>query len=155
MNYRLRLLESRRSLGCIAFPGRAWERVYSAILDSKSFTALPDTVRAPDVAFVRRDRLPDGPQQGFIQGAPDLTVEVLSPSDSASEVNAKAEAWLSAGANAVWLVDPARETGMVACLRDGVYSTCAVETLECEEVLPGFQLSRAAPSFSTCHLVSM
>ena len=40
MNYRLRLLESRRSLGCIAFPGRAWERVYSANLNSKSFTAL-------------------------------------------------------------------------------------------------------------------
>ena len=46
MNYRLRLLGSRRSLGCSAFPGRAWERVYSAILDSKLFTALPCGVSA-------------------------------------------------------------------------------------------------------------
>src|SRR3972149_1026687 len=46
----------------------------------------PDTVRAPDVAFVRSDRVPAAPLSGFFPGAPDLAVEILSPDDRASEV---------------------------------------------------------------------
>ena len=51
----------------------------------------PDTVRAPDVAFVRAHRIPSGGVKGFFQGAPDLAVEVVSPSDRASEVTAKVQ----------------------------------------------------------------
>lgn len=46
----------------------------------------PDTVRAPDIAFIRADRLPEKIPQGYFDGAPDLAVEVLSPNDRASEV---------------------------------------------------------------------
>jgi Uma2 family endonuclease len=70
----------------------------------------PDTVRAPDVAFVRAERVPASPLMGFFQGPPDLAVEVLSPSDRVSEVLAKVRDWLEAGCSAVWLVDPATQT---------------------------------------------
>jgi Uma2 family endonuclease len=100
----------------------------------------PDTVRAPDVAFVAVDRLPQGTVSGFGHVAPDLVVEVVSPSDRASEVSSKAEAWLDAGVRLVWVVDPQARLaavhhpgGLVTVLReDGV--------LDGEEVLPGFRM---------------
>jgi Uma2 family endonuclease len=67
----------------------------------------PDTVRAPDVAFVARprvDQLDD--DTGFIPFAPDLAAEVISPTDSFSAVEEKALRWLSAGTRLVLLVDP-------------------------------------------------
>jgi Uma2 family endonuclease len=70
----------------------------------------PDTVRAPDVAFLRSQRLPAEEPVGFFPGAPDLAVEVLSPDDRASEVNAKVAQWLEAGCDAVWVVDPQNQT---------------------------------------------
>jgi Uma2 family endonuclease len=70
----------------------------------------PDTVRAPDVAFVRKERLRDAPRRGYFPGAPDLAVEVLSPDDSAAEVLAKVREWLSAGTGQVWIVDPGHRT---------------------------------------------
>ena len=67
----------------------------------------PDTVRAPDVAFVAGDRLGTGEiPAGFLEMAPDLAVEVVSPSDSAATVQAKVKDWLAAGTRLVWVVDP-------------------------------------------------
>lgn len=57
----------------------------------------PDTVRAPDIAFLRRERVPDPEPAGFPDMAPDLAVEVLSPSNRPSEVLAKIADWLNAG----------------------------------------------------------
>ncbi|HUY90386.1 MAG TPA: Uma2 family endonuclease [Pirellulales bacterium] len=71
----------------------------------------PDTVLAPDLAFVDRSRVPPtGVPEGYWQGPPDLAVEVLSPDDSTTQVNAKTDAWLSHGAGEVWLVDPKKRT---------------------------------------------
>ncbi len=70
----------------------------------------PDTVRAPDVGFVCAERVPATPTAGFFDGAPDLAVEVLSPSDRASEVLAKVQDWLGAGCRIVWVVDPGTRT---------------------------------------------
>src|ERR1044072_1717233 len=69
----------------------------------------PDTVRAPDVAFIRQERIPEGglPKK-FWPGAPDLAVEVLSPGDSRREVDEKIADWLEAGARAVWVINPKR-----------------------------------------------
>ena len=74
----------------------------------------PDTVLAPDFAFVARDRVPAGgiPRK-FVPFPPDLAVEVLSPDDSAPKAKAKAEAWLSHGAGEVWLVDPKKRTVLI------------------------------------------
>ena len=72
----------------------------------------PDTVRAPDVAFVAESRLPHGRTVGYFEGAPDLAIEVLSPSETRDEA-ARARAigkisdWLAAGCVEVWSVDPA------------------------------------------------
>src|SRR2546423_4035912 len=73
----------------------------------------PDTVRAPDIAFVRRDRLPDPATQGFPELAPDLVVEVLSPGDRPGEVLAKVADWLTAGTRLVWTVDPQRRMARI------------------------------------------
>ena len=67
----------------------------------------PDTVRAPDVAFVAARRLSDGElPPGFLELAPDLAVEVVSPSDSPAAVRAKVQDWLEAGTRLVWVVYP-------------------------------------------------
>ncbi len=67
----------------------------------------PDTVRAPDVAFVAADRLAAAEiPAGFLEMAPDLAVEVVSPNDSATAVQAKVDDWLRAGTRLVWVVDP-------------------------------------------------
>ena len=65
----------------------------------------PDTVRAPDIAFIRRERVLTAPR-GFWNGAPDLAVEVLSPGDRPSEVREKADEYLTHGVIVVLLVDP-------------------------------------------------
>src|SRR6266566_367088 len=104
----------------------------------------PDTVRAPDIAFVRRDRLPDPVTQGFPDLAPDLVVEVLSPSDRPGEVLAKVADWLSAGTRLVWVVDP--ERGLARVYRqDGTEMLVARdETLDGEDVVPGFSCGLSA-----------
>src|SRR5205814_2774899 len=98
----------------------------------------PDTVRAPDIAFVRRERLPDPEPTGFPDLAPDLVVEVLSPGDRPGEVLAKVADWLSAGTRLVWVVDPAGRRARVY-RADG--SDASVDTdgaLDGEDVVPGF-----------------
>ena len=101
----------------------------------------PDTVRAPDVAFVVSARLLDPPPRGFAELAPDLAVEVLSPDDRPAEVLEKVAEWLRAGVRLVWVVDPARETVHVY-RADGRESVLRLDDeLEGEDVLPGFRLS--------------
>src|SRR3954468_23600502 len=71
----------------------------------------PDTVRAPDFAFIADARLPKTkPTEACWPGAPDLAVEVLSPGDRTGEVDEKIEEWLAAGCAAVWVVDPKLQT---------------------------------------------
>jgi Uma2 family endonuclease len=104
----------------------------------------PDTVRGPDVAFVRRARLPTPSPTGFAALAPDLVVEILSPGDRAGDVLAKVADWLSAGTQLVWVIDPARRVVRVY-RQDGSESTITADAqLEGEDVLPGFAHALAA-----------
>ena len=117
---------------------RGMGRVYAA---ETGFTVArdPDTVRAPDVAFIRRDRLPDPEPLGFPDLAPDLVVEVLSPGDRPGEILAKVADWLSAGTRLVWVVDPLRRVARVY-RQDGSETIVTAEAaLEGEDVLPGFE----------------
>jgi Uma2 family endonuclease len=100
----------------------------------------PDTVRAPDVAFVAAERLTGPPGRGFAAIAPDLVVEVVSPWDRASEVATKANEWLDAGVRLVWIVDP--QAGLATVYRAGGAGTVlrGDGTLDGEDVLPGFRL---------------
>lgn len=100
----------------------------------------PDTVRAPDVAFVHQERLPTVLPIGFAQFAPDLAVEVLAPSDRAGAVNDKVADWLKAGAELVWVIDPQRRAARVH-RADGSNDTLDdAQSLEGESLLPGLEL---------------
>lgn len=100
-----------------------------------------DTVRSPDVAFVRRDRVPAGGfGPGWVPLAPDLAVEVLSPSETASDVAEKLADYRAAGTELLWVVDPARRVVAVYAadaptrwLREG-------DALDGGAVVPGFAL---------------
>lgn len=70
----------------------------------------PDVVRAPDLYFLARHREPAGKGLGYCEGAPDLAVEVLSPSDKAVDLQLKIQEYLAAGTRLVWVVDPRTET---------------------------------------------
>jgi Uma2 family endonuclease len=100
----------------------------------------PDTVRSPDLAFVRAARLPEGPPAGFVPFAPDLAVEIVSPTDARGALARKAAEYLRAGTLLVWIIDPAARTVTVprAAESPGVLRTG--DTLTAEELLPGFRL---------------
>lgn len=99
----------------------------------------PDTVRAPDVAFVAAGRLPgDRPPATFPELAPDLVVEVVSPFDTASEVEEKVLEWLRAGARLVWLAYPSTRTVGVYRALDSIRLLTQDDRLDGEDVLPGF-----------------
>ena len=100
----------------------------------------PDTVRAPDVGFVRAERVPSTPTLGFFQGAPDLAVEVLSPNDRASDLLAKVQDWLGAGCRAVWVVDPVTRTVSVYGRHADVVVCKITDELTGEDLLPEFRL---------------
>lgn len=100
----------------------------------------PDTVRAPDVAFVSHERLPTAVPVGFAALAPNLAVEVLSPSDRAGTVLAKVADWLSAGAELVWVIDPDRRVARVHRADGSVALVGSQGSLDGESVLPGFAL---------------
>ena len=99
----------------------------------------PDTVRAPDVAFVRRDRLPEPPPRGYAAIAPDLVIEVLSPDDRPGEVLSKVGDWLEAGTTLVWVVDPDGRTARVYRADGGQDLLTDYDRLDGEVVLPEFQ----------------
>ena len=104
----------------------------------------PDTVRAPDVAFVRRERLPDPEPTGFPDLAPDLVVEVVSPGDRAGEILAKVADWLSAGTRLVWVVDPERRLARVYRADGTEQIVEETDRLLGGDVLPGFSCGLAS-----------
>jgi Uma2 family endonuclease len=100
----------------------------------------PDTVRAPDVAFIRRERIPEsGIPKKFWPGAPDLAVEVLSPGDTRREVDEKVEDWLEAGARAVWVINPKRRSVTVYRSLTDVTRLSDADELDGGDVVPGFR----------------
>jgi Uma2 family endonuclease len=99
----------------------------------------PDTVRAPDLAFVRRERIPEaGIPKEFWPGAPDLAVEVISPSDTYTEVEEKVNDWLDAGTRLVLVLNPRTRTVTVHTSRTNVTRLTEADLLTGGEVLPGF-----------------
>jgi Uma2 family endonuclease len=104
----------------------------------------PDTVRAPDVGFYRADRLPAGGiPETYWDLAPDLAVEVLSPSDRRGKVLKKVGEYLDAGTQLVWVVDPRRRTAVVYRPEGEPTILGADGVLDGEDVLSGFTLALA------------
>ncbi|MFO1076852.1 MAG: Uma2 family endonuclease [Planctomycetota bacterium] len=96
----------------------------------------PDTVLAPDVAFVRSDRVPPA-GRGFFPGPPDLAVEVTSPNDTFADVHEKALRWLEHGTKLVWVVELRARTVTVYRGRQDIRIFGPGEMLTGDEVLPG------------------
>jgi len=100
----------------------------------------PERVRGPDIAYVSEKRLLEHRVPGFFMGAPDLAVEVISPSNIMVDVQQKVRDYLDAGGHLVWLIAPQARTvtvyradGSARLLRDH-------DTLEGEDVLPGLSI---------------
>jgi Uma2 family endonuclease len=102
----------------------------------------PDTVRAPDVGFLRRERLPVGDiPTDFFAGAPDLAVEVISPRDRLSDVLEKTKEYLAAGTQCVWVIHPRERT--VTIYQHNTASPVIIgesDILRGEPVIPGFRV---------------
>ena len=124
---RLQPFVRERNLGRVLAP----ETVFKLFSD-------PDTVRAPDVAFARHERIPDPIPLGFAPFAPDLAVEVLSPDDRPGAVLDKIADWLQAGTHLVWIIDHDRRQARIH-RSDGSLSVVGESgTLDGEDLLPGF-----------------
>jgi Uma2 family endonuclease len=107
---------------------------------SAGFRLKVDTVRAPDVAFVRRERIDSMKSRGFAKGAPDLAVEILSPYDTFRQMMRKVKQYFAAGTHTVWIVYPDRRevqileaTGTDRLLQND-------DLIEAPELLPGFSV---------------
>ena len=100
----------------------------------------PDTVRAPEAAFVRRERIEKaGRVEGYWKGAPDLAVEVVSPSDTVGRIEGKVAEWLESGASIVWVVSPKMHTVTVYRSLTKIMILTEKDTLDGGDVVPGFQ----------------
>src|ERR1700722_9434206 len=108
-------------------------------VSSSGFQLGRDPVRAPDVSFIRADRLIGIDLDCWFPGAPDLAVEIISPSESAADIAHKVEQYLHAGAE-VWVVYPRSRTvhvfepSKMARVLDGA------DLLESPALLPGFSV---------------
>ena len=98
----------------------------------------PDTVRGPDISFVRRERVPDPIPRGFARFSPDLAIEVWSPDDRPGKVLEKVADYLSAGTQLIWVVDPDRRQARVYRADGTMVTVNENEPLDGEDVLPGF-----------------
>jgi Uma2 family endonuclease len=100
----------------------------------------PDTVREPDVSFVCTERLERQDLDSFLEGAPDLAVEVLSPGNTAAEMREKMADYFGAGCRVVWIVDPLHRSVTVHRPDAGPAILTEDDMLMEDEVLPGFRV---------------
>lgn len=99
----------------------------------------PDTVRAPDAAFIARERLPAREElRGYVEVMPDLVVEVVSPGDRPREVQDKVAEWLNAGVRLVWVIYPATRSAIAYRSLTEATHLSESDTLDGAEVVPGF-----------------
>lgn len=104
----------------------------------------PDTVRGPDLSFVRAERLSDGLPRGFFSGPPDFVVEIVSPDDRLRELRDKAAEYLMRGVHLVWVVDPVRKrVTQYSTGCDPVIFTIG-DQLDGGNVIPGFRCDVSA-----------
>jgi Uma2 family endonuclease len=103
----------------------------------------PDTVRGPDVSLVRASRVPPPHHSGYIDAAPDLVVEILSPSNKRREVQDKVRDYQGAGAGLIWVVDPPKRLVVVHAPGTPARTLAGDDVLDGGDVVPGFRLPLA------------
>ncbi|MEI6235480.1 MAG: Uma2 family endonuclease [Planctomycetota bacterium] len=130
----------------ITFHLRTWSGAkklgYVASNDSGVFIDHdPDTVRGPDVYFIRGERRPIGrASKGFLDTAPDLCVEIVSPHDKSSELSDKIAQFLAMGVSLIWVIDPKKRTAQVIRQNGTTALIASNGMLTGENILPGFEL---------------
>jgi Uma2 family endonuclease len=104
---------------------------------------MPGLVRAPDVSFISRERYPSGkkPTEPIAPMAPDLAVEILSKSNSKTEMNRKLREYFDAGTRLVWYVDPRKKTVRVYTSVSESATLGMADHLDGGAVLQGFQMA--------------
>ncbi len=102
----------------------------------------PRLVRIPDVSFISWDQMPSGefPSEPVPNLFPDLAVEVLSRSNTRGEMTLKVSEYFAAGSRLVWIIDPETRTAEVYTAPDECRRLKATQSLDGNEVLPGFKL---------------
>lgn len=103
-------------------------------------TRMPLTIRGPDVAFIRHERLGTDLESPFFEGAPDLAIEIVSPANTASELQEKIGEYIDAGAHIVWVVYPKTRSVVVHEANGGIRMLSSGDTLTATALLPGFEL---------------
>ena len=98
----------------------------------------PDTVRGADVAFISNERLAQAKSKSFLDVAPELIVEVLSPDDRWRDINAKLKEYFAIGAQVVWVADPQSRQVHVYRSLTNIAILSGNDTLTAEDILPGF-----------------
>ncbi|HEY3318904.1 MAG TPA: Uma2 family endonuclease [Planctomycetota bacterium] len=101
----------------------------------------PDTVRVPDVMFIRKERLPQGVGDEFLPVPPDIAVEVAGFLDKLNDVMKKAESYVAAGVKLVWVIDPDSRKAYVFRPGQSISELNETQALSGENVLPGFTLA--------------
>src|ERR1700730_7805631 len=109
------------------------------IYTETGYRLSPNTVRAPDVSFVRKSRLQDADE--YFLGGPDLAVEIISPGDDAADLRQKIQQYLDAGTSLVWVIYP--RTKQIEVHTPGKITSILGldDSLEAPELLPGFKIS--------------
>ncbi len=111
------------------------------IFDAQTGFRPHENMRAPDISFVRKERLPEGAlPKGFGYFAPDLVVEVFGPNESFSDYEDKVAEYLSWGVRLIWLVDPNMRTVTVVRSNGERQVLGEKEVLSGEDVVPGFKI---------------
>jgi Uma2 family endonuclease len=123
-------------------------RLGKVLSGDTGFRLRDDTVRSPDIAFVRQERVAALQSKGFARGAPDLAVEIFSPSDSVAQLMRKVKQYFAAGCHTVWIVYPETQEVHVIEASGADRLLRREDTLEAPELLPGFSI-RAGEFFET------
>ena len=113
--------------------------------ESGPVRTVASQVRLPDVGFIRYERLPknDGARRAVLPVAPDLAIEILSPSNTVKEMQRKLEEYFAAGSQLVWYIDPVARPTKGYVSPTNYAEIDAAGTLDGGDVLPGFRLSLA------------
>ena len=116
------------------------KKVGSLAASSAGFRMVTGNIRSPDVSLILRERLPEGElPEGFMDGAPDLAIEVISPNEDWAELGRKLGEYFMSGAKEVWLVDPDKMTVTVYKSLTDVQVFRADDEISGGDLLPGFR----------------
>lgn len=128
---------------CAALRPHARGRGYMTV-GQAGFRMASKNIRCPDVSFTRRERFPDGlPPEGFGDAAPDLCVEVISPSEERADIERKLREYFASGAQIVWHIFP--ETQVIRAYTSPIQfqTYTAEDEIDLPDLLPGFRVSVA------------